>query len=257
MKYKYLYVGGDSFCISHSTFQSFGQLISKYNNLELINDAMGGGSNDMVLRKFINFVSKNDDKLKDTIFSITFSNEERLENWDNSNKEYVQGNRVRSSSIKDEKFWQKFDRYIWLWEENVYVKNFIVPCFSIYNYLKGKKVPFVFSNTFPMGDKIIKEGIIPKDIFLDYWFDGPDVCYKRRDDGIIKDNIRIKEGAAVDSWVQKYLEGDYIGNGAILDYDDVMEYGVDAHPNEQGHKIISETIVKKFNSLYDMGLIYE
>ena len=107
-----------------------------------------------------------------------------------------------------------------------------------------------------MGDKIIKEGIIPKDIFLDYWFDGPDVCYKRRDDGIIKDNIRIKEGAAAASWVQKYLEGDYIGNGAILDYKDVLEYGVDSHPNEYGHKIISEAIVKKFNKLYGLGLIY-
>jgi|TARA_Y100000310_G_scaffold254879_1_gene262071 hypothetical protein len=257
MKYKYLYVGGDSFCITSSIRESFGQLISKYNNLELINDAMGGGSNDMILRKFINFVNKNDDKLKDTIFSITFSNEERLELWDSFNNKYVQGQRVRSELIKDEKFWTKFDKYIWIWEENVYVKNFIVPCFSIYNYLKGKKFPFVFSNTFPMNDKIIKEGTVPRDIFLDYWFDGPDVCYKRKDDGVSHAEFRLKDGAAYSSSISKYFEGDYIGNGAILDYDDVMEYGVDAHPNEQGHKIISDAIVKKFNSLYDIGLICE
>ena len=73
---KYLYSSGDSFStlgtkkdyetdevLGGESFKSYADIISEKNNLMLYDDAKGGGGNDMIMRKFMRYISYNPDKL--------------------------------------------------------------------------------------------------------------------------------------------------------------------------------------------------
>ena len=82
---KYLFVNGCSFTYGDELKNKFEErwsyIISKRLNLEEINIAHDGASNDRILRSTIDWISYNTDKLKDTFFVIGWTGPERWEEW--------------------------------------------------------------------------------------------------------------------------------------------------------------------------------
>jgi hypothetical protein len=82
---KYLFANGCSFTYGDELKNKFDDrwsyILSNKLNLEEINIAHDGASNDRILRSTIDWISYNTDKLKDTFFIIGWTGPERWEEW--------------------------------------------------------------------------------------------------------------------------------------------------------------------------------
>ena len=85
--YKYLYANGCSWVdgdeLQDRTKQRFSKLLSNDLNLEEINQAIAGCSNEVIIKNTMDWIYKNEKLIDETIFIIGFTAESRSNsNWD-------------------------------------------------------------------------------------------------------------------------------------------------------------------------------
>ena len=73
------------------TYQRVSALFAKKYNAKDINMAKDGGNNDRSVRKIVDWVVQNKDKLDKTIFLLGLSNPERYDLWDEERGCYAGG----------------------------------------------------------------------------------------------------------------------------------------------------------------------
>ena len=236
---KYLYHSGDSFStpgtkkvyeadevLHEELFKSYADVISEKNNLILFDDSIGGGSNDMIMRKFMRFISHHTDKIDETLFIINWSFSDRLEYVNSKTKMWERyDSSCGVSNVKSKSFNQEF-LVNYFTPDYSFETKFRIPIFYLYHFLHGKGAKFLFSST-PTWDWVK--------------FDSPAISadkYKSRSYDVLSslDKKFFIKG------IQQYLKKEH------------QQSYIDGHPNENGHIYISELMTQKLNDLYSLGL---
>ena len=235
---KYLYHVGDSFStpgtkkvyetdeiLWEERFKSYADIISEKNNLRLFDDSIGGGSNDMIMRKFMRFISHHNDKVDETLFIINWSYSDRLEYVNSKTKVWEQLDKHEGlKNVKSKSFAQEFLIHYFT-DDYSFETKYRIPIFYLYHFLHGKGAKFLFSST-PEWDwsKFKSPSISNDDKSRSY-----DVLSS------INKKFFIKG-------IQQYLKKEH------------HQSYIDSHPNENGHIYISELMTQKINDLYSLGL---
>ena len=236
---KYLYHVGDSFStpgtkkvyetdeiLWEELFKSYADIISEKNNLILFDDSYGGGSNDMIMRKFMRFISHHADKVDETLFIINWSYSDRLEYVNSKTKRWVRFDREDGiENVKSKSFNQEF-LINYFTDDYSFETKYRIPIFYLYHFLHGKGAKFLFSST-PEWD----------------WL-------KFKSPAIPTDDYKIRAYNVLSSINKKYF---IKGIEQYLKKEHHQSY-VDSHPNENGHIYISELMTQKINDLYSLGL---
>jgi len=150
----------------HSKFQDtarFSKLLVDKLGVQEINLAMGGSSNDRILRTTYDWILENEDKVSSTLFIIGLTQVERTEllitdKWirvfslsslTNEDLEHIKNNDI---SLNDFKAWAKFKMY-----DSQLKKDISRKLDLLQTYIKSKKSNVVFFKTFDeyyISDKI-------------------------------------------------------------------------------------------------------
>ena len=238
---KYLYHVGDSFStpgtkkvyetdeiLWEERFKSYADIISEKNNLILFDDSEGGGSNDMIMRKFMRFISHHSDKVDETLFIINWSYSDRLEYVNSKTKRWVRlDSEYGIENVKSKSFNQEF-LINYFTDEYSFETKYRIPIFYLYHFLNGKGAKFLFSST-------------------------PKWDWSKFSRGVTRSNRGTHE---VDKYnVLSSINKKYFIKGMeqYLKKEHHQSY-VDSHPNENGHIYISELMTQKINDLYSLGL---
>jgi hypothetical protein len=235
---KYLYSSGDSFStpgtkkvyetdeILHGeNFKSYADVISEKNNLILFDDSFGGGSNDMIMRKFMRFISHHNDKINETLFIINWSYSSRLEYVNSKTKGWTRFDKG-VANVKSKSFNQEF-LVNYFSDDYSDETKFRIPIFYLYHFLHGKGAKFLFSST-------------------------PGWKWKKfKSPAISTDKHKVRAYNVLSSINKKFF---IKGIQQYLKKEHHQSY-VDHHPNELGHKRISELIISKLNDIYNLNLI--
>ena len=253
---KYLYSSGDSFStpgtkkdyetdevLNGESFKSYADIISEKNNLMLYDDAKGGGGNDMIMRKFMRYISYNPDKIDETLFIINWSYSDRLEylhretrKWNNYDKE------IGMENVKSKLFNQEF-LVNYFTDGFSFETKFRIPIFYLYHFLHGKGAKFLFSSTPGWEWKKFKSPAEP-DAYHTRFYTGDDIPYTWQDKQLREyDVLSSIDKRYFTEGIQKYLKKEH------------HQSYIDEHPNELGHKRISELIISKLNDIYNLNLI--
>ena len=236
---KYLYHVGDSFStpgtkkvyetdeiLHEEHFKSYADIISEKNNLILFDDSTGGGSNDMIMRKFMRFISHHPDKVDETLFIINWSYSDRLEYVNSKTKRWVRLDKeVGIENVKSKSFNQEF-LINYFTDDYSFETKYRIPIFYLYHFLHGKGAKFLFSST-------------PE------W-----VWSKFKSPAISTDKHKVRAYNVLSSINKKFF---IKGIQQYLKKEHHQSY-VDGHPNENGHIYISELMTRKINDLYSLGL---
>ena len=236
---KYLYHVGDSFStpgtkkvyetdeiLWEELFKSYADIISEKNNLILFDDSYGGGSNDMIMRKFMRFISHHADKVDETLFIINWSYSDRLEYVNSKTKRWVRFDREDGiENVKSKSFNQEF-LINYFTDDYSFETKYRIPIFYLYHFLHGKGAKFLFSSTPEWKWSKFKSPAISTD------------KHKARAYNVLSS---INKKFFIKG-IQQYLKKEH------------HQSYVDSHPNENGHIYISELMTQKINDLYSLGL---
>ena len=159
MKYKYLFTNGDSWTWGQGLqedqpdFQPHGhwpEVLGERLNLEVINIAENGSSNERICRSTVEWVVDNKDKLEDTLFMIGWTVSDRWEWWDNFEQEWTKcyahhgGDTLTYKMPK--KWWTQF--YTRFFDINNMLYNSTLNMVLLQSFLKLKRCNYVFFQGF-------------------------------------------------------------------------------------------------------------
>ena len=235
---KYLYHSGDSYStpgtkkiyetdeiLPEQHFKSYADIISEKNNLRLFDDSIGGGSNDMIMRKFMRFISHHADKVDETLFIINWSYSDRLEYVNSKTKRWVRLDiEYGIENVKSKSFNQEF-LINYFTDDYSFETKYRIPIFYLYHFLHGKGAKFLFSST-------------------------PEWDWSKFKSPSISNDDKSRSYDVLSSINKKYF---IKGIEQYLKKEHHQSY-VDSHPNENGHIYISELMTQKINDLYSLGL---
>ena len=244
---KYLYHSGDSYSTSGTKkiyetdeilpeqhFKSYADIISEKNNLRLFDDSIGGGSNDMIMRKFMRFISHHNDKVDETLFIINWSYSDRLEYVNSKTKVWEQLDKHEGlKNVKSKSFAQEFLIHYFT-DDYSFETKYRIPIFYLYHFLHGKGAKFLFSSTPEWEWLKFKSPAIVNDV---------EKLWKSDDFKVPPYNVlsSINKKFFIKG-IQQYLKKEH------------HQSYIDSHPNENGHIYISELMTQKINDLYSLGL---
>ena len=152
------YVNNDNWDIGFD--ERWSKLLSKKLEIEEINEAQHGGSNDRIIRMTIDWCSNNKSKLKDTLFVIGWTSFNRFEFWDNFLNRFVQvSNGEPTHNDRDDKRLQLYVNQYWKERHNdleTYDK-LLRKVISLQSFFKSNNLSFLFVDAIGNQIKIIKE----------------------------------------------------------------------------------------------------
>ena len=152
------YVNNDNWDIGFD--ERWSKLLSKKLEIEEINEAQHGGSNDRIIRMTMDWCSNNKSKLKDTLFVIGWTSFNRFEFWDNFLNRFVQvSNGEPTHNDRDDKRLQLYVNQYWKERHNdleTYDK-LLRKVISLQSFFKSNNLSFLFVDAIGNQIKIIKE----------------------------------------------------------------------------------------------------
>ena len=221
---KYLVSCGCSWVEGYGTSDKKNRLstlmASKY-NLEDINLAEGGGSNQMIFRKVTEWINNNKDKVNETLFLIGWTESTRFEYWDDLNNEYKKIDVATFENTNKDHYTKEELKH---WE--FYWRNYF-----------NEKVLLDNTNRYILS----LSRILPKFIFFNSIGDLKNLTKKYSPEFEYVYNIFLEK-----SW-EEFCGGRY--SDLVDNKKDTSLYAEnDGHPNDKGNKLFAKHI---------MGLIHE
>ena len=169
-KFKYLFANGCSFTLGSCMYEEeweyrqnlnrFSKKLADKLNLEEINIASGGISNDRIFRTTFDWIENNKQKVKDTLFVLGLTNNLRKDLWSNFINDYI----ISSEIYQDIKYiardcnttedevnqWRNFELKYLINEDEV-EKDLIRKCLLLNSYVEGN---MIFLNAWRRSDVV-------------------------------------------------------------------------------------------------------
>jgi hypothetical protein len=254
---KYLYTNGCSFVAgdggTHEAAErrieeglTASALVATKLNCEFYNDAMGGVGNDYIVRTTMKWLLENEDKWKDLIVLIGWTQFTRFELYNCFTKEYEQlnlqhqlessfskslnslklsGIREVPKEISESKFWKTY--MTGFYDFNDRYEKYLDNILYLQLFLDSNNIKYVFWDSLwslldPRADEFLKKHMLKfNKINLQHWV----------------------MGESYYSWSSYLKKIDPLNKTTTY-------FPYDEHPNDYGHEVWSEEVYKKIEELY-------
>lgn len=237
------WVAGDGCSDKNLTLSS---LIAKHFNLQNINLAESGASQDFILRKITHWLSVNQDKSKETFLLIGLTGPPRYEYWYDRQKDYAKGHPF--TEIVDDKLHTKFSEFHKLWvgldvPQMWKTYQIIIQLKALAKYYGSEILIFDSLQEF-LGKISFFNKKINSDNFLKKGYIIP--LFSKIDTNFLFDKhfYPISWTETIGGYYQ-----DNQNNPDVLQYYNHEEN--DGHPNIKGNKLMSEVLIKHIEENYD------
>tara|TARA_Y100000310_G_C20615108_1_gene780207 strand:- start:204 stop:950 length:747 start_codon:yes stop_codon:yes gene_type:complete len=148
-------------------------LLAKKMGLVEINEAEHGGSNDRIVRMTLEWCLKNQNKIKDTLFVIGWTLNDRFELWDDYEKRYIQiaNGGPTSDDFDNKRLISDVQSYIRKhFDHSECRDNFMRRIIFLQSFLENNKLEYLFFDAIGTVIEIINTNRLSKFINKKYWW---------------------------------------------------------------------------------------
>jgi hypothetical protein len=240
---KYLYVNGCSMsegaCMVHPNEDNehlpnpsvdyenrWSALLSNEIGLIEVNEALHGGSNDRILRKTLDWCLDNQDKIKDTLFVIGWTLNDRFELWDDYEKRYIQiaNAAPTNDDINDERLISDVKSYVKKHFNHTICKDhFMQKIIYLQSFFESNNLKYLFFDAIGTVVEIVNTHRLNRFINKEYWY------------GLDKD--KFHNFSAVSYSLRSYG----------CDFD-----GESGHPGHEAHLKMSKLLYERYREINEV-----